>query len=141
MPRTNTKDSLPNYNFIIEYSNGSKSIWMQKYKEQLLGCASDFDGDNVDDYALLLRDNNDKVCLFFFSTANNTVKHSLIDCFGIWEGEITELNVAVEPKGKWEAIEETIKVPYDGILVNDLRESRSKAYYWDKSKFVRFLYD
>ena len=135
------QDSLPNYNFIIESGNGSKSLCMQEYKEQSLGCVSDFDGDNVDDYALLLRDKNNKVCLFFFSTANNNVKHSLIDCFGIWEGEITELNVAIEPKGKWEAIDETIKVPFDGIMVNDLKESRSKAYYWDKTKFVKFLYD
>ncbi len=135
------QDSLPNYNFITEAGNGSKSLCMQKHREQSLGCVSDFDGDTVDDYALLLRDKNNKVCLFFFSTTNNSVKHYLIDCFGIWKGEITELNIAIEPKGKWEAIDETIKVPFDGIMVNDLKESRSKAYYWNKNKFVKFLYD
>lgn len=135
------QDSLPNYKFIVESKEGSKSLCVQKYKEQSLGCMSDFDGDMVDDYVLLLRDENNKVCLFFFSIANNNVKHFLIDCFGIWEGKITELNITVEPKGKWEAIDETIKVPFDGIMVDDLKESRSKAYYWNKTKFVKFLYD
>jgi hypothetical protein len=135
------QDSLPNYNFIVESKDEGKSLYMQQYKEQSLGCVSDFDGDKVDDYVLLLRDKNNKVCLFFFSTANNNVKHYLIDCFGIWKGEIKELKIAVEPKGKWEAIDETIKVPFDGIMVDDLKESRSKAYYWDKNKFTKFLYD
>lgn len=135
------QDSLPDYSFVVESKYGSKKLCMQKYTEQTLGCMSDFDGDKVDDYALFLRDKNNTVCLFFFSTANDKVEHHLIDCFGIWEGEITELSVTVEPKGKWEAIDETIKVPFDGIMVDDLRESRSKAYYWDKIKFVKFLYD
>lgn len=135
------QDSLPDYNFIVKPKNGSKTFCVQKYEEQSLGCRSDFDGDKIDDYALLLRDKNNRVCLFFFSTVNDKIEHSLIDCFGIWEGEITELKIAVEPKGKWEAIDETIKVPFDGIMVDDFRESKSKAYYWDKTKFVKFLYD
>ncbi len=135
------QDSLPDYNFIVESYKGSKTFWVQKYKEQSLGCISDFDGDKIDDYALLLRNKNNEVCLFFFSTVNDKVEHCLIDCFGIWEGEITELKIAIEPKGKWEAIDETIIVPFDGIRVDDLRESISKAYYWDKTKFVKFLYD
>ena len=65
----------------------------------------------------------------------------MIDCFGIWEGEITELKIAIEPKGRWEAADETIIVPFNGIRVYDLRESISQSYYWDKTKFVRFLYD
>lgn len=135
------QDSLPDYNFIVESKNGSKTFWLQKYKEQSLVCISDFDGDNIDDYALLLRNQNNEVCLFFFSIVNDKVEHCLIDCFGIWEGEITELKIAIEPKGRWEAADETIIVPFDGIMVDDLRESISKAYYWDKTKFVKFLYD
>jgi hypothetical protein len=135
------QDSLPDYNFIVEFNSDSSAYCLQKYKEQSLGCVSDFNGDKVNDYALLLRDKNNKVCLFSFSIVNNNVKHYLIDCFGVWKGKITELRIAVEPKGKWEAIDETIKVPNDGIIVDDLRESISKAYYWDKTNFVKFLYD
>jgi len=135
------QDSLPDYNFIMEPKKDSESFCFQKYKEKSLACVSDFDGDKVDDYALLLKDKNNKVCLFSFSTVNNNVKHYLIDCFGIWEDEITELEISIEPKGKWEAIDETIKVHFDGIMVDDLNESKSKAYYWNKNKFVKFLYD
>lgn len=135
------QNSLPDYNFIVEFDADSITHCLQKYKEQSFGCVSDFNGDNINDYALLLRDKNNKVCLFSFSTANDNVKHYLIDCFGVWKGEITELRIEIEPKGKWEAIDETIKVPNDGIIVDDMRESISKAYYWDKTNFVKFLYD
>ncbi len=135
------QDSMSDYNFIVEFNADSSSYCLQKYKEQSLGCVSDFNGDKINDYALLLRDKNNKVCLFSFSVVNNNVVHYLIDCFGIWKGEIKDLKIAIEPKGKWEAIDETIKVPNDGIIVDDLRESISKAYYWDKTNFVKFLYD
>ncbi len=131
------KDSLPDYKFITV----SSTICTQTNIETAFCCVSDFNGDGVTDYAILLRDAGNKVCLFSFSISNNSVKHYFIDCFGIWKGEITELQVAVEPCGTWEAIDEEIKVPFDGIIVDDLRESRSKAYYWNGDKFVKFLYD
>ncbi|MEA3503966.1 MAG: hypothetical protein U9R32_02050 [Bacteroidota bacterium] len=135
------QDSLSDYNFIEKFDVNSNTYCLQKIKEQSFCCISDFNGDAVNDYALLLRDDNNKVCLFFFSIVNNKVEHYLIDCFGIWEGEITELKIAIEPKGNWEAIDETVKVPFDGIIVDDLRESKSKAYYWNRGGFVKFLYD
>lgn len=135
------KDSLPEYNFITKSELDSNTSCQHKTIEQSFCCVSDFDGDGINDYALLLRDKNNKVCLFFFSVINNNVIHHLIDCFGPWKGEITELKVAVEPKGVWESVDDKIEVPFDGILVDDLRESISKAYYWNGDKFVKFLYD
>ncbi|MBN1117998.1 MAG: hypothetical protein JXA77_12370 [Bacteroidales bacterium] len=135
------QDYLTEYSFILDSVVDSSSKFLQLYKEQSLGCVSDFNGDKIDDYALLLRDANNKVYLFSFSIINNSVKHYLIDCLGIWEDDFRELKVVTEPKGKWEAIEETIIVPNDGISVDDLRKSLSYSYYWEKTHFVKFLYD
>ena len=133
------KDSVSDYTFISASDASGASL--QNYIDQSLGCVSDFNGDDIKDYALFLRDKNNKVCLFYFSLIKDNVMYYPIDCFGTWDNEVKELRVAVEPKGKWEAISQTIKVPYDGLIVDDLRESKSKAYYWSNGKFVRFRYD
>jgi len=131
------KDSLPGYRLVTD----SIIDCSQMNKEETYCCTSDFNGDGFNDIAILLRDTTNRVCLFSLSLRTNVFKHYLLDCFGIWDGEISDLSVAIEPKGKWEAIDETINVPFDGIIVNDLRKSLSKAYYWNGEKFVQFLYD
>jgi len=135
------QDSMPDYNFIVKINSEQSSYLLQEYINNSWGCVSDFNGDEINDYALLLRDSSDEICLFWFSITHDLVTSSLIDCFGVRKGKDIELKVFIEPKGKWEAIDTTIKVSNDGIIVDDLKESISKAYYWKKESFVKFLYD
>lgn len=114
---------------------------MERYKEQMLGGMTDFNGDKVDDYALLLRDENNEVCLFVFDVSSNNIEHYLVDCFDNWTGAMTNFKVEIEPKGDWETIDEVIEVPFDGISVEDREASRSRTYYWNKGKFVRVFFD
>lgn len=131
------KEYLPDYNFIGD----SIASCSRPNIEAVYCCICDYNGDSINDYAIFLRDTINKVCLFSFSLENNRLKHYVIDCFGVWEGKITELRVAIEPSGTWEGINEKINVPFDGFIVDDLRESISKAYYWNGKNFIKFLYD
>ncbi len=135
------RDSLPGYDFVTKSEEDNNAYCLKMEKESSFYCVSDFDGDNVSDVALLLRNASNKVCLFVLKFKNDNVVHYFVDCFGIWEGKITELKIAVEPSGLWEAVDGETEVPFDGIIVDDLRESLTKAYYWDGEKFVKFLYD
>lgn len=100
-------------------------------------CESDFDSDGKMEYAVLLKKGDHKLCIMIISLLKN--KHQEIDCFNF--NNKVDIILSVEKKGKWEAVDETIDVPNDGILVDFAKESLSKAYYWDGKKYVEFLYD
>ncbi len=96
----------------------------------------DFNGDKKNNYALLLVKGS-KIDLIIF-TVTDSFNYQIVDSFQL-KGSI-DIIISLEEKGKWEAIGETKWIPNDGILVSLYNESDSFAYYWNKKKYVKFLF-
>ncbi len=104
-------------------------------------CMSDFNGDGLEDYAIILLKDGIEIHLFaFHTTAISSYRYYLIDSVGKLNQE-NEIILSIEKKGLWEAIDESINVENDGILIDFIRESKSWAYYWDGKKYIKFLFD
>jgi hypothetical protein len=133
------KDKIPEYSF-LNVSEGV-SFNLRENTESSFICSSDFDGNGYADYALLLESSSHEICLFVLNIEGEEISHFHLDCFGVRDENDIELSIRVEAKGKWEAIDEIIQVQHDGITVEDLRESRSKSYFWENEQYKKFLYD
>jgi len=80
------KKQLPNYSLpkLNDYINGWEEYSNQKDLPFL--CISDFNGDGVNDYAMLLLKDSIQVCLFSFHQNSNGYKHFMIECYGKVKG-------------------------------------------------------
>ena len=107
--------------------------------EQPYYCSSDFNGDGKIDYALLLKSQKE-LFLYAFLSQDKTYIKILVDKFDPINNGV-EVIIAVEPKGTWEAAEDSIAVLNDGIAVELIEESLNWSYYFNDSKFIRYLYD
>lgn len=119
-----------------DYNNG----WKQYTSQNMLPflSSSDFDGNGIKDYALLMQKDSIEIYLYSFHADSCMYTSHLIDVYK----KITEtidIVVVIEEKGIWENFEKSIDVKNDGILVYFMSESKSKNYYWDGSKYVRFF--
>ena len=103
-------------------------------------CTSDFDGDGIRDYCLLLSKDKKELYLYAFLTTNKSFNSVLIDTIRIQDSGIDAV-LSIQNKGEWESVDNKINVPNDGITVDLIEESISWSYYWTKNGFVKFLYD
>jgi len=135
------KDSLMNYRPLTIESKGTVP-WLKTYMSKSYACALDYDGSGNMSYALLLKGStNKKLFLFCFSINDTIVKYCKIDSFNIANIKNPEVELSVYPKGIWESFDKEVQVKYDGILVENLYESLSFAYYFKNGKFIKFLFD
>lgn len=102
--------------------------------------SADFNGDHLNDYALLLITNEIEVNLFVFEKTNDFFKYSILMKGKLVDKKIP-LIIDIEEKGKWEAIDEVIFVPNDGINIQNFYESKDMSFYWEDNEYIRFLYD
>ncbi len=103
--------------------------------------SSDFNNNGNLDYAVILKKKEgNKVALFVFNAIENGYLESLLEEYNITEKGI-ETVISIETKGTWEAIDEKITVPSDGIFVNLIEESLSWVFYWDGEQYKKFLFD
>lgn len=100
---------------------------------------SDFNGDGKIDFALLLFKSN-VLELFVFHALDGTYLPFSLESFKYKQDKI-DLVISVEPKGTWEAIDTSVTIRSDGILLSFFSESQSKAFYWDGYKYSSFLFD
>lgn len=102
---------------------------------------SDFNNDGSIDYAVVLKyKDSSKVSLFIFNTNEKEYSQYRLAYNNVKEIGI-ETIVSVEKKGTWEAIDTTITVNSDGVMVQLITESLSYAYYWDGQQYKEFLFD
>ena len=134
------RTELPNYSLVetSEYITEISDLFEKD--SQLYFCRSDFNGNEKNDYAILLWKNESTICIIVFESIDNGYNHQTLDCFEKAKGSL-DIVLSTEPKGEWSSIDETINVPYDGILVEILEESHSYSYYWNDDKFSKYLYD
>ena len=102
-------------------------------------CSSDFNGDGERDYALILIDTSKVVVLFAFNKEGQSYRHFQLEKFK--ENNKFGIVLTIQEKGEWAAIDESKVVNNDGILVEDIFESKSKTYYWDGESYTQFLFD
>jgi|GEM_PF-5281118 len=102
-------------------------------------CSSDFNGDGKRDYALILIDTSKVEVLFAFNKEGQSYHHFQLEKFK--EKNKFGIVLTIQEKGEWAAIDENKVVNNDGILVEDIFESKSKAYYWDGESYTQFLFD
>ncbi|HRZ43042.1 MAG TPA: hypothetical protein P5228_10115 [Bacteroidales bacterium] len=134
-------DSLSAYCPIVQVDIDSSQFLIDLNLRQGYSCFSDFNGDKLIDYALLLRDDSNHVSLFVFNIQISKVSHIFIDNYGSWPEQFPLLEVGVEPKGIWRAADEKLRVLHDGIFLSEVNESITYAYYWNDGKYKKFIYD
>lgn len=135
------KDSLINYRPLTIESKDTVP-WLKTYLSKSYACVLDYDGSGNKSYALLLNDStNKKLFLFCFSINDTIVKCCKIDSFNIAHINNPEIELSLYPKGIWESVDEEVHVKNDGILVENLYESLSFAYYYKNGMFIKFLFD
>jgi hypothetical protein len=135
------QDSLSSFHSIEIADGDSSQLFIKKNLSRAYCCFSDFNGDKEIDYAILLRDDSNRISLVVFKVIKNAVSHIVIENLGVWEDNLPELRIEVEPKGIWEAIDEKIKVYHDGVSLTNEKESLTFAYYWKNNRFNKFYYD
>lgn len=135
------QDSLKNYKPLIITTKDTTS-WLKTYISKSYACMLDYNGNGRSGYALLLKDVASKsVFLFCLSVNDSTVECYKIDSFRINNVKAPDIEVSVYPKGIWESVDEKIHVRNDGILVENLYESLSFAYYYKDNRFIKFFFD
>ncbi len=102
-------------------------------------CSSDFTGDKLNDYVLLLIKEN-KSYLLIINSSTQGYSHFIIDDFTMHSDSIA-IYIRIERRGIWKSIDEALDVKNDGIFIDLIDESLSWSYYWDGTKYKRFLYD
>lgn len=102
-------------------------------------CSSDFNGDGKRDYALILIDTSKVEVLFVFNKEGQSYRHFQLEKFK--KNNKFGIVLTIQEKGEWASIDESKVVNNDGILVEDIFESKSKAYYWDGEGYTQFLFD
>lgn len=150
--QTNPQSELPNglYSYISTELPDFSLVKTSEYISELSNflekdsqpyfCRSDFDGNGQNDYAILLWENESTICIIVFNSVDNGYNYQTLECFEKTKGSL-DIVLSTEPKGEWSSIDETIDVPYDGILVEFLEESHSYSYYWKNDSFLKYLYD
>ena len=114
--------------------------FLEKESLPFIAC-SDFNGDNNLDYAVvLIQKGRDKSALFVFNATDKGYLYYKLEEYDVFNGEIATV-VSIEKKGTWEAVNETITVSNDGLLVELLEESLSWAFYRNGQQYEKFLYD
>ena len=104
-------------------------------------CESDFNGDKISDFALILVSKNRKelfVCVLL--STNKSYKILWLQKFDMNDSHIPVV-LDIEKKGIWESANGGKSVKNDGFIVNWLPESKSYIYYWSQNKFKRFFTD
>lgn len=135
------KDSLLLYHPIVQVDIDSSQLLFDINLRKGYSCSSDFNGDKLNDYAFLLKDDSNNVSLLVFYIHMNKVSHILIDNYGSWPELNPFLEIGIEPKGIWRAADKKLKVLHDGIYLSELNESITYAYYWNDGKYKKFIYD
>jgi len=102
-------------------------------------CSSDFNGDGKIDYSLVLTNENN-VYLFAFLSSENSFTSSPIDTFH-YSPKGVDAIISITKKGEYEMIDETVKIPFDGISIQLILDSKEWTYYWDGKNFKRLLFD
>ncbi len=105
---------------------------------------SDFNGDGIVDYIILLLNNQNELVLFALHTKpespGTNFDQILIANYGKLSGKIQSV-LEIEEKGVWETPFETIKIDNDGIAVNLIDDSFTMLYYWNGDKYIRVFID
>nr|WP_319401738.1 hypothetical protein [uncultured Carboxylicivirga sp.] len=104
-------------------------------------CTSDYNGDNLLDFAVLLKDSKGELFLYAFIRQDNEFNVVLIDKFTNEDNKKIQILIGTELKGEWESITEKITVLNDGISLALIEESLSWSYYYHEGKFKQFTYD
>jgi hypothetical protein len=102
--------------------------------------SSDFNGDGDLDFAVLLMNQNNTLYLYSFIANVEDYTPILIDTFSYKNRGIDAI-LGITDKGEWEASDEKLLVPNDGISIDFFEKSLGWSYYWKEGKFERFLYD
>lgn len=103
---------------------------------------SDFNGDKILDYAMLLKQKSKESILFCVFLSNND-KHKLykIRMFKLNKHTIPYV-VNIEKRGNWEtAYDKVYKVKNDGVSVFAIDDYIIYTYYYEDEKFVLFQAD
>ncbi|WP_282035481.1 hypothetical protein [Saccharicrinis aurantiacus] len=133
---------LPKYKIpsCLDYMKGWESF--QDDDTQLpFFCTSDYNGDNLLDFAVLLKDSSDELFLYVFLQQANGYEIVLIDKIQNYNSKKFQIVIRSELKGVWESITEKITVCNNGISIVLIEESLTWSYYYHEGKFIQFIYD
>ena len=138
--KTIIKDSLKEY--VIPDEKMFDSEWKSyEHITRPMFAFSDFNGDKEIDYAIiLLSKNHRKTLLCVFLSNKKSYSIYRIRTFNL-NNDFIDVFISIQRKGYWKSVITKHLVKYDGITVDWASESLSFNYYWDKSQFVKFLYD
>lgn len=104
-------------------------------------CRSDFNGDGIIDYSLILKNKKfNQVSIYVFVSNKKKYTTFEIDKLDCFENKIG-IVLLVERKGEWESITEKKVIKNDGITVELINDGLTFSYYWEKGKFEKFMYD
>jgi hypothetical protein len=102
-------------------------------------CSTDFNGDEIIDYACILT-TVDEYSVYIFLSQGESFKHYLIESGKISNTRINLL-LSIEEKGEWETVDGIITVKNNALLINYVDESMSFAYTWNGYEFIKILFD
>jgi len=133
------KKEYPNH-MLFDLSNYNK-----EWKEYTTGvlpyfCESDFSGDGKKDYGILLISEEKEIELFGFIVKENGFEEYKIDKFSEFHRN-ENIIISIYKKGVWVTYNDSIVVPNDGILVDFVEASLSRAYHWNGETFIKVLGD
>jgi len=133
-------DSLSKY-YLPENNSLNESWKDYNASKYLYYCETDFNGDKISDFALILVSKNKKelfVCVLL--SMNKSYKMLCLQKFEMNDNQIP-IVLGIEKKGIWESANEKKIVRNDGLIIYWLPESKSYMYYWSQNRFNRFFSD
>jgi hypothetical protein len=103
-------------------------------------CSSDFNGDHIADYAVLIRQPNKSIYVVAYLAESGRFEKAILDT--VTPGS-TGIAVALSicEKGSYEGIDETVVIANPAIEVQLINESLTMTYYWSEGHFVKQLWD
>jgi hypothetical protein len=134
------RDSLNQYDIpdTIYFEQSWKEYTNSKYPYI---CQSDFNGDTIQDFVLLLTSKNHReiiTCLFLSDKKSYSIYK--LEKFNFENNKIP-IVLSIERKGIWESATDTTYVKNDGFIIYWITESRNYIYYWDNDELHRFYTD
>lgn len=133
------KKELPDFQIATEekYVSGWKEF--NESSKTPYYCLSDFNGDGLIDYGLVLTKGKN-VYLFSFLSSENHFISVPIDTFKYSSKGIDAI-ISITKKGEYEMIDDTMKIPFDGISIQLIIDVKEWTYSWDGKNFKRILFD
>ncbi len=133
-------DSLSKYN--LPENNFFDESWKDYSESQYpYFCETDFNGDKISDYAIILVSKNKKelfVCVIL--SIKKSYKFLLLKKFKMNDNYIP-IVLDIEKKGIWESANDKKTIKNDGLIIYWLPESKSFMYYCYQNNFIRFFTD